>query len=79
MISTDKLTLSVNWVAERNGYRTQTSYFTQIVNESIWSMRANHIAYVFTEQQAQAVIAKAPFEVSVSRQEHCIALTRVKR
>ena len=79
MITTDKLTLSANWVAERNGYRTQTSYFTQIVKESIWSMRAGHVAYVFTEEQAQAVIATAPFKVTATRQEHCIALVRVKR
>ena len=79
MISVDKLTLTTNWVAEKSGYRPQTSYFDQICKESIWSMKSGHVAYVFTEEQANAVIATAPFKVTATRQDHCIALVRVKR
>jgi len=82
MIHSNGLSLSVNWIAESKSekydYRLKDNAFNAICMDSVRAMKAGYTAYVFTHEQAQTVIAKAPFEVAMTEDDFCIALRRVK-
>jgi hypothetical protein len=70
-------TLTVNWISERKQEPRGDSYFRQLVFSCVEGLRDGETVFVFTQDQVNAVVRRANFNIVVKELDGCFSMKKV--